>query len=84
MIKVDSQVGGDHYQHMKIQPIQYILANNMGFCEGAIIKYISRYKAKGAQIDDLKKIKQFCDFLIAEQVMKLENAQASDTCQCES
>jgi len=73
MIKVKSQVGGDHYKDMKIQPIQYILANDMGFCEGAIIKYISRYKAKGAHIDDLKKIKQFCDFLIAEEVMKLEN-----------
>ena len=73
MIKVESQVGGDHYKGMKIQPIQYILANNMGFCEGAIIKYISRYKANGAHIDDLKKIKQFCDFLIAEEIMKLEN-----------
>tara|TARA_R110000796_G_scaffold108637_1_gene219718 strand:- start:2115 stop:2381 length:267 start_codon:yes stop_codon:yes gene_type:complete len=63
----DRQVAGDHYKKLKIQPIEYILANDMGFCEGAIIKYISRWKNKGG-VEDLRKIKQFCDFLIEDAV----------------
>jgi len=43
----DYQVGGNHYKELKIQPIEYILANNMGFCEGAIVKYITRWRDKG-------------------------------------
>jgi|TARA_R110000803_G_scaffold50182_1_gene104205 hypothetical protein len=63
----DHQVAGDHYKKLKIQPIEYILANDMGFCEGAIVKYISRWKNKGG-VEDLRKIKQFCDFLIEDAV----------------
>jgi hypothetical protein len=63
----DYQVAGSHYQKLKIQPIDYILANELGFCEGAIVKYISRYKDKGG-VDDLRKIKQFCDFLIEQEL----------------
>ena len=67
MQSTDYQVAGNHYQKLKIQPIDYILANELGFCEGAIVKYISRYKDKGG-VDDLRKIKQFCDFLIEEEL----------------
>ena len=67
MQSTDYQVAGSHYQKLKIQPIEYILANELGFCEGAIVKYISRYKDKGG-VDDLRKIKQFCDFLIEEEL----------------
>jgi hypothetical protein len=63
----DYQVAGSHYQKLKIQPIDYILANELGFCEGAIVKYISRYKDKGG-VDDLRKIKQFCEFLIEKEL----------------
>ena len=58
-----SQVGGSHYKDMAIQPITYILANNLGFSEGSIIKYISRYKAKDG-LKDLKKARHFIDILI--------------------
>jgi hypothetical protein len=69
----DYQVAGDHYQKMKIQPIEYIMANQLGFCEGAIVKYISRWRDKGNGIDDLRKIKQFCDFIIESELEKLDN-----------
>jgi hypothetical protein len=69
----DYQVAGDHYQKMKIQPIEYIMANQLGFCEGAIVKYISRWRDKGNGIDDLRKIKQFCDFIIESELEKLNN-----------
>jgi hypothetical protein len=63
---LETQIGGSHYKKLKIQPIEYIMANDLGFCEGNIVKYISRYKDKGTPVEDLKKIKQYCDFLIAE------------------
>lgn len=59
----EHQVAGTHYRDLKIQPIEYILANEMPFCEGAIVKYISRWRSKGG-VEDLRKIKHFCDFLI--------------------
>lgn len=59
----DIQVGGDHYKRMKIQPTEYILANNMEFCEGNIIKYISRWRFKNG-IEDLKKVIHYAEILI--------------------
>ena len=72
MKSTDYQVAGDHYKKMKIQPIEYIMANQLGFCEGAIVKYISRWRDKGNGIDDLRKIKQFCDFIIESELDKLD------------
>lgn len=53
-----------HYHKCKIEPIEYILANGLGFCEGNIVKYITRYKDKGKPLDDLRKIKVYVDYLI--------------------
>jgi hypothetical protein len=58
-----SQVGGDHYSKLKIQPVDYILANEIGFCEGCVIKYVTRWKDKGG-VEDLKKARHFLDILI--------------------
>lgn len=55
-----------HYHKCGIEPIEYILANNLGFCEGNIVKYITRYKDKGKPLDDLRKIKVYVDYLIDE------------------
>jgi hypothetical protein len=41
----------------------YILTHNLGFLEGCIIKYITRYKSKGGR-DDLLKARAFLDKLI--------------------
>lgn len=60
---LDIQIGGQHYKNCKIQPVEYMHANGLGYCEGAIIKYVSRYKQKGG-IEDLKKAKHFIDLLI--------------------
>ena len=57
------QVGGDHYKNKAIQPIDYIIANELGFCEGNVVKYITRYKDKNG-LEDLKKAKQYIEFLI--------------------
>ena len=60
---MNKQIGGTHYTNMKIQPVDYIVPNNIGFCEGNIIKYISRYKNKNG-LEDLKKAKHYLDILI--------------------
>lgn len=58
-----SQVGGDHYKKMKIQPVEFIHANGIPFIEGCIIKYAARWRDKGG-VKDLEKIKHFTDLLI--------------------
>ena len=45
------QVGGSHYKKYKIQPVEFIIKNNIGFVEGNIIKYILRFKEKGGVQD---------------------------------
>lgn len=56
------QEGGDHYKDLKIQPVEYIFANNIPFCEGNAIKYLTRWRSKGG-VEDLKKAKHFIDLL---------------------
>ena len=50
----EKQVGGSHYKNYKIQPVEFIIKNNIGFVEGNIIKYILRFKEKGGVQDLLK------------------------------
>jgi len=57
------QEGGSHYKEMNIQTWDYIIANNIGYMEGNIIKYVSRWQAKGG-IEDLKKARHYLDKLI--------------------
>lgn len=57
------QEGGDHYKDLAIQPIEYIHANNLPFCEGSVIKYVTRWRAKNG-IKDLEKAKHFIELLI--------------------
>jgi len=57
------QIAGNHYKESKIQPIEYVFANNLGFCEGNVLKYITRYKNKNG-IEDLKKARHYLDMLI--------------------
>ena len=61
-----TQVGGNHYSKMKIQPTEYILENEIPFCEGNIIKYISRWRNKNG-IEDLKKVIHYAQILIANE-----------------
>tara|TARA_R110000782_G_scaffold47256_4_gene104050 strand:+ start:8860 stop:9156 length:297 start_codon:yes stop_codon:yes gene_type:complete len=65
------QISGNHYKDMMIQPVEYIMANKIGFCEGCAIKYLSRWKSKGG-IEDLRKAKHFIDLLIEDE-MNAEN-----------
>jgi len=57
------QVGGNHYKKYQIQPVEFIVKNNIGFCEGNIIKYVLRFKEKGG-VQDLEKAKHYIELLI--------------------
>ena len=59
----EQQVGGAHYAVKTIQPWDFIIANNIGYLEGNIIKYISRWKDKGG-VEDLKKAQHYLQKLI--------------------
>ena len=59
----DKQVGGNHYQNMKIQPAEFINKNKLPFAEGNAIKYICRHINKGGE-QDLEKAKHYIDMII--------------------
>lgn len=63
MNALEIQVDGTHYKDKPIQPVEYIHANGLGFCEGNIVKYVSRWKDKGG-IKDLEKARHYLDILI--------------------
>lgn len=50
----DEQIGGQHYTKLKIQPAEYVHANNIPYLEGSVIYYVTRWRDKGG-IEDLKK-----------------------------
>ena len=60
---LETQVGGSHYKDLKIQPIEFIHANNIGFCEANAIKYLCRWRNKNGR-QDLEKAKHYIDLLI--------------------
>lgn len=62
MSALDKQVGGDHYK-TPIQPIKFIHANSIGFCEGNVIKYVTRWRNKNG-LADLEKAKHYIELLI--------------------
>lgn len=63
MKTLETQIGGNHYEDMKIQPIEFILENNLDFLQGNILKYICRYKSKNG-LQDLLKARHYLDILI--------------------
>lgn len=66
LLKLDAlhdQVGGRHYKELKIQPVEYIMANDIPYVEGNIIKYITRWKQKGG-VEDIKKVIHYAQILL--------------------
>lgn len=70
---LDTQVAGAHYKNRAIQPVEYIHANGLGFCEGSVIKYVTRWRDKGG-IADLEKAKHFIELLIELETLKAAQA----------
>lgn len=56
-----------HYQQGGIEPIDYIRSQGWldgGFGAGNVIKYVTRAQYKGEALKDLKKARQYLDWLI--------------------
>jgi hypothetical protein len=56
------QVGGAHYKDLAIQPIEFIVKNDLGFCEANAIKYICRHVTKGG-VQDVDKAIHYLQLL---------------------
>ena len=59
----DTQRGGSHYKTKAIQPWDYITGNGMGYLEGNVVKYVSRFREKNG-IEDLRKAMHYLEKLI--------------------
>ena len=60
---LNKQVSGNHYKDKGIQPIVYIHANELGFCEGNVVKYVTRHKEKNGAAD-IKKAIHYLELLL--------------------
>lgn len=58
-----TQVGGNHYKDLKIQPIEFIHANGLDFLTGNIIKYATRHRKKNGA-EDVKKIIHYANLIL--------------------
>lgn len=58
-----TQIGGDHYKNLRIQPLEYIMLNEIPYIEANVIKYVTRWRSKGG-VEDLKKARHYLDILI--------------------
>lgn len=61
--EIEDNTNPPHYRQGSIEPIDYIEANDLGFREANIIKYVTRYKHKNG-VEDLKKAKWYIERLI--------------------
>lgn len=71
MSALETQINGRHYKDLAIQPVEYIHANQIPYMEGNVIKYVTRWRAKGG-VADLHKAKHYIELLI-----ELEQKQAA-------
>ncbi len=58
-----NNTGPGHYKDKAIQPWDFIVSNNLGYLEGNVVKYITRWRQKGG-VEDLRKAKHYIEKLI--------------------
>lgn len=63
-----------HYARWKIEPITFVMANELPYAEGNIIKYVMRWRDKNG-IEDLKKARRYIDMLIENEARKTAGTQ---------
>lgn len=68
----DKQINGDHYRG-SIQTWDYIVANDLGFLEGNIVKYVTRFRKKNG-VQDLEKAQHYLQKLIEVEHERLRRA----------
>ena len=58
-----------HYKDCAIQPVDYIVENNLDFLEGNVVKYITRHRTKGG-IEDIKKVIHYAELILEKKYGK--------------
>jgi len=66
-----NNTGPGHYKDKPLQVWDYVIANNLGYLEGNVVKYVSRWRQKGG-VEDLRKAKHYIEKLI-----EVESGQAA-------
>ena len=56
-----------HYSRWKIEPVQFMMENDIPYVEGNIIKYIMRWRYKGG-LEDLHKAQEYLNILIKNEL----------------
>lgn len=70
--KIQGAVPNTHYKQ-KIEPLEYIIANNFDFVRGNIIKYASRAgRKKGEEMNDIKKIIDYALILAIQEGINID------------
>lgn len=70
----DTQIGGDHYKNLRIQPSRFLYENDVRFLEGEIIKRLICWREPSSDgIDELKKARHEIDLLIHYAEMRYES-----------
>lgn len=59
---LDIQEGGNHYKKYKIQPIEFVVANNIPVLEANVQKYILRHFDKN-KMEDLRKARHYLELM---------------------
>ena len=59
----NTQIGGDHYTKLAIQPMRYSMENGLDALQHTVIKYVTRFRDKNGN-EDLEKAKHCIDMLI--------------------
>lgn len=62
----DNVVLPGHYTQWELEPITFIMTNNIPWCEANVIKYVMRWKAKNG-LEDLQKARRYIDMLIEKE-----------------
>lgn len=71
------QIGGNHYAKRGMQPLEYILANKLDFCQGNVVKYVTRFRDKNGA-EDLKKVIHYAMFLLEDEYEIRSKVEYSD------
>lgn len=58
-----TQVAGDHYRKLVVQPAEFCHWNRIGKLEGDVIYYVTRWRDKNG-VEDLRKARHTLDILI--------------------
>lgn len=70
----DMQVGGDHYKRFQHETWDVIIDWQLGYLDGNVVKYVSRWRHKGQtpeeRLKDLKKARHYLDKLIELEAAK--------------